>query len=736
MNTPATEPDWAPFAAEICHRLSRTLAVKDRSYGQPTTLIAPEDGPENEPDEEDDEEWVSSAIDDDDEEDEEDDQIADMPVDAAPVPDPEAEPASQLSALQLQLTLRLAATFRDRAAIAQAIAPGAITLITGMTPSEMETLADLLWLGFLPPGCRISRKPMRCQARGHDLLMLYPDSDEDRFSRYALRAFQDRIGEALMLRVPVLILCPEDARLSAELQPYLPEALPLAPVDRGLMLQHLRLAYPETAEVPAPALLAALPDDRQLAGLSTLGLHVALRAPDARTAATVLTRFLNRPAPGSTGAPRLEDMTGDSEALVAVRDLVADLALWQQKKIAWTDLCRSLLLHGQPGTGKTHLARAMGASAGIGFVATSFADWQACGHLGDMLKAMQKIFAEARRQAPAILFIDEIDAAGSRDDGDRHGANYRMQVINGFLQQMDGISRESGVIVIGACNHPERIDPAILRAGRFDLKIEVPLPDKATILGMLRCHLQDRFPEAELTLLARDAVGSSAAEIDAAIRQARAAARREGRDLRLADIRAQCRSSSCGDPDWHRRVAIHECGHAIVAAALGAGTVTGIQLTHMGGVTRRRSDGPLALLGQLESELAIKLAGRAAERLIFGEVSAGSGGDLSSDLGQATNLALSLDTRLGLGAYGPIWLDLPPEIILRDPEARARVLARIEAAETQAYAVLAAHRPHLEAMAEALLQERELAGASLDKWLKPLRGVVEAMGERAECLAG
>ena len=650
MNTPTTEPDWAPFAAEICHRLSRTLAVKDRSYGQPTTLIAPEDGPEDEPDEEDDEEWVSSVIDDDeDEEDEEGDQTAGMPADAAPVPDPEAEPAYQLSALQLQLTLRLAATFRNRAAIAQALAPGAITLITGMAPSEMETIADLLWLGFLPPGCRISRKPMRCQARGHDLLMLCPDSDEDRFSRHALRAFQGRIGEALMLRAPVLILCPEDARPSAELQPYLPEALPLAPVDRRLMLQHLRLAYPEAAEAPAPALLAALPDDRQLAGLSTLGLHVALRAPDALAAATALTRFLNRPASGATGAPRLEDMTGDSEALVAAKDLVADLALWQQKKIAWTDLCRSLLLHGQPGTGKTHLARAMGASAGIGFVATSFADWQACGHLGDMLKAMQKSFAEARRQAPAILFIDEIDAAGSRDDGDRHGANYRMQVINGILQQMHSISREPGVIVIGACNHPERIDPAILRAGRFDLKIEVPLPDKATILGMLRCHLQNCFPEADLTLLARDAVGSSAAEIDAAIRQARAAARREGRDLRLADIRAQCRRLSRGDPGWDRRVAIHECGHAIVAAALDVGTVTGISLTRMGGITRRRSDGPLALLGQLEVELAIKLAGRAAERLVFGEVSAGSGGDLSSDLGQATNLALSLDTRLGLG---------------------------------------------------------------------------------------
>lgn len=145
MNIPTTKSDWAPFAAEICHRLGRTLAGKSRTYGQPTTLIAPEDEPDEEGD----------------------DQATGMPVDAASAPEPEARPAYQLSALQLQLTLRLAATFRDRAAVAQALTPGSITLITGMAPTEMETIADLLWLGFLPPGCRIGHKPVRCQTRGH-----------------------------------------------------------------------------------------------------------------------------------------------------------------------------------------------------------------------------------------------------------------------------------------------------------------------------------------------------------------------------------------------------------------------------------------------------------------------------------------------------------------------------------------------------------------------------------------
>lgn len=132
--------------------------------------------------------------------------------------------------------------------------------------------------------------------------MLYPDSDGDRFSRHALREFQERIGEALALRVPVLILCPEEARPSAELQPYLPEALSLAPVNRRLMLQHLRLTYPEAAEAPTPALLAALPDDRQLVGLSALGLHVALRAPDAMAAAWAASPVAETMAPSPCSA--------------------------------------------------------------------------------------------------------------------------------------------------------------------------------------------------------------------------------------------------------------------------------------------------------------------------------------------------------------------------------------------------------------------------------------------------
>lgn len=186
------------------------------------------------------------------------------------------------------------------------------------------------WASCRPDaGCRIARNPDKPGARGCNLLLLYPDGD-DGFSRPALRSFHEQIGQALAATAPVLILCPDEARPPAALAPYLPAPLALAPVDRSLMLQHLRLAYPDDIEADPGTLYAALPEDDQLAGLSSLGLHVALRAPDAQTASARLAGFLQAPARDRGDVPRLEDMAGDSEALSAARQLVRDLALWKQ----------------------------------------------------------------------------------------------------------------------------------------------------------------------------------------------------------------------------------------------------------------------------------------------------------------------------------------------------------------------------------------------------------------------
>ncbi|GLS79570.1 ATP-binding protein [Paracoccus marinus] len=147
---------------------------------------------------------------------------------------------------------------------------------------------------------------------------------------------------------------------------------------------------------------------------------------------------------------------------------------------------RSVLFFGEPGTGKSFLARAMAGSAGAKLVHGGFVQWQAAGHLGQMLGAMRRTFAEARAAAPAVLVIDEIDAVGSRSAPDTHNENYRRQVINGFLEDLDGLARMPGVLVVGTCNHPQAIDPSVLRPNVFGSKVQVPPPGRQAIKRTLR----------------------------------------------------------------------------------------------------------------------------------------------------------------------------------------------------------------------------------------------------------
>lgn len=694
---------WFPYAERIVCRLQVTWPMRKNVSSSEVLFTAPKDGARATSEE--------LSVNDPFDRLDSDDDGGDLGV----LPD------ERLPAGTLQLSLRLAASFGDGNEFRRCLEPGAITLLGGMNPEDVRALTEILWLGFLPPGLRLSLEPSRSAVDSYDLLIVRPEAQEKEVSQHARKRFHKDIADALGTQLPMIVLCPHEATPPATLGRYLPAPRRLVPVNRATILEHLRLEYPGSGMNP-DMVHAALPEDRRLVGLSLVALHVALRAPGPLAAAQKLTELLQ--VPDENSGPRLTDFVGDHLAFTWARQMVADLVLWRQGDLPWSDLCRSLLLFGQPGTGKTWLARAMGNSAGVNFVVASFAQWQAVGHLGDMLRAMQGSFAEARRLSPAILFIDEIDAVGSREDGDRHGSNYRAQVINGFLEEMGSISEEEGVIVIGACNHPDRIDPAVLRAGRFDLKVEVPLPDTAALVGILRYHLGGAFCEEDMLGLARQASGTSAADVDAAVRKARAAARSAGRELRLEDLKAQFTGGGVAGDLWVWRAAVHECAHAIVGTLLGACEVVRVLLTQSGGLTLRRRSQQVGLVEDLEAELAYHLAGRAAEKLLLGEPSAGSGGPTQSDLAQATHLAMSIDSLLGLGALGPIWDDTPPNKLLRDPELRARVRARLEAAEERAKLILAAHRQHLEAMAEALTKERELAGESLLAWLAPFRTIL------------
>ncbi|RGP35197.1 AAA family ATPase [Pseudotabrizicola alkalilacus] len=641
----------------------------------------------------------------------------------------ESQPAAHLPAVELSLAIRLASLFGNAKALHPLLQNGAITFITGLDGPEIKVAEQVLRHGLLPADLKISDTPDKL-SNTTELLLLHPDTADKVVTKYKLTRYLDDIDDAIDTVVPILALMSEASDLPETLRRQgVATFLALPPLNTEVMITHLCHSHSATGRIDEPAVRVALPGDDLLAELPTTALRLALRAPTALGVATRIAAACG-PRKPREAIPHLDEMAGDAPALIAARQLVADLRLWHQGSVAWSDLSRSMLLYGPPGTGKTWLARAMGNAAGIRMEEASFAAWQSAGHLGDMLREMRRSFASARSKAPCLLFIDEIDAVGSRTGDDTHGSSYRRQVINAFLHEMDVISSEAGVIVLGACNDPGAMDPAVLRAGRFDIKVQVPLPDAAMIQSILQRHLGTDIPADDLHSLATAAVGRSAAEVDAATRAARAEARHSSTSLTLHMIRHHLGIQT--NPrkialDW--RVAVHECGHAIASTALRCGAVKRVLLTTLGGETHRLHTPKEGMLADLQAELSYLLAGRAAERLLLAEVSAGSGGDSTSDLALATNLALSIETKLGLGESGLMWDDTLDAAALRDPILRTRVRQHLTEAEAKALAILTAQEDLLREMSRALLHRREISGAELLGWLKQVALLGDARGD-------
>ena len=170
-------------------------------------------------------------------------------------------------------------------------------------------------------------------------------------------------------------------------------------------------------------------------------------------------------------------------------ELKADLALWRQGEIAWTELSTKLLLSGPPGTGKTTFAKALCNSLQVPMLLSSVSTWLQGGYLGEVLSRMAAAFDEAHKRAPCILFIDEFDGIGKRANADRDFADYWNTIINKMLELLDGALKTEGIIVVGATNRPEAIDEAITRSGRLERHVMIPKPDVDALTGILHHHL-------------------------------------------------------------------------------------------------------------------------------------------------------------------------------------------------------------------------------------------------------
>jgi ATP-dependent 26S proteasome regulatory subunit len=175
--------------------------------------------------------------------------------------------------------------------------------------------------------------------------------------------------------------------------------------------------------------------------------------------------------------------------------LAQDLKDYMAKRIPWSEMDKGALLHGEPGTGKTIFATALAATCKVPLVATSYAEWQRSkdGHMGDVLAAMNDDFKLAKKHAPCILFIDEIEAVGSRTAGGNN-RHWYTGIITALNEQLHGIFSREGVVVIAATNYPDRIDPALLRPGRLDTRIAIPMPTAEDLGGIARFHLRQDLP--------------------------------------------------------------------------------------------------------------------------------------------------------------------------------------------------------------------------------------------------
>jgi len=478
---------------------------------------------------------------------------------------------------------------------------------------------------------------------------------------------------------------------------------------RIIVLAETRDNLPPLLMVAVDAVVELSPvtaDDLKAACKATLGQKISIKQAAAalqfpskllwaalrpgRTIEETLQRLSSVPSIKTTrdaGFRPLTDMYGYGEAKQWGLQLAVELTEWRRGNIVWEDVDRGILLSGPPGVGKTIFARALAKQCDVDLVACSLGRWQAAGHLGDLLKAMRGDFAKAKASAPSILFIDELDSFGDRATFDQRHADYSTQVVNALLECIDGLDGREGVVIVGATNSIARIDPAILRSGRLDRHVEIPYPSPEDRLGILSQLTGLSFsPEAVEHLHLKTAF-MTGADLAKVARDARRLARNERRAIDADDVNRALPQTLRFPEDYHRAVAFHEAGHTVVGFKLRYGrfhgtTVARYMPTHastfQAGLAQFKI--PVVSLRKRESylnEIAVLLAGVAAEEIWLGGVSEGAGGP-GSDLARATRLATLIETSMGMGTtlrYSHADSDRDLELLRRNDQ---RLCSRID----------------------------------------------------------
>jgi cell division protease FtsH len=437
-----------------------------------------------------------------------------------------------------------------------------------------------------------------------------------------------------------------------------------------------------------------------------------------------------------------DDVAGYGGVKLEISEVVDFLKTPARFKDIGARIPKGILLVGPPGTGKTLLARAVAGEAGVPFMSVSGSDFMEM-FVGVGASRVRDLFATARKQAPAIVFIDEIDSIGrKRGAGLGGGHDEREQTLNQLLSEMDGFEPTEGIVVMAATNRPDILDAAILRPGRFDRQIVVPLPDLEERLPILQVHCKDKrvAPTVDLGVVARGTPGMSGADLANLVNEAALHAVRRGSELienvdfeaaRDRVLMGQRRESLVLSDEEKERVAFHEGGHAVLAYVLpGADPVHKVTILPTGmalGVTMQlpMEERHIHPRQNIEDSLAVRMGGRAAELLVYGDLSTGASNDLvgNTELARKMVREWGMSDKIGpmaWGSQGQVFLgedlmhtrdysehtgqviDDEVEIILRGQEERA-------------LEVLARHRGGLDAVARALLDEETIDGETVGR---------------------
>ena len=364
----------------------------------------------------------------------------------------------------------------------------------------------------------------------------------------------------------------------------------------------------------------------------------------------------------SSDGIHFSDVAGEEEAKESLAEIVDYLHNPQKYTEAGASMPKGVLLVGPPGTGKTMLAKAVAGEANVPFFSISGSEFVEM-FVGMGASKVRDLFKQAKEKAPCIVFIDEIDAIGQKRNSTGAGGNdEREQTLNQLLTEMDGFEGNTGVIILAATNRPESLDPALTRPGRFDRRVPVELPDLAGREAILRVHAKKikLAQDVDLHTIARMASGASGAELANIINEAALRAVRNGRTIvNQADLEEsievviagyQKKNAVLSDKE-KLVVSYHEIGHALVAAkqtnSAPVQKITIIPRTSGAlGYTMQVDTGDKYLLTkeEIENKIATYTGGRAAEEVVFGEITTGA----SNDIEQATKLARAMITRYGM----------------------------------------------------------------------------------------